>query len=75
MMTNAPPQKSDAPYPYLGVNGAYYDRQFLDSVWSHLEKMTPIWSSGLDAPSPVDRFAYDVLKQITMRRPGEERSS
>ena len=75
MTSNTRPQKSDAPYPYLGVNDAYYDRQFLDSVWFHLEKMTPIWTSGVDAPSPSDRFAYDVLKQITMRRPREGKSS
>lgn len=51
-------------YPFLGINGEYFSREFLESVEAHLAKMAPIWAAGLDAPSPCDKFAYHVLKQI-----------
>ncbi|TIW53844.1 MAG: hypothetical protein E5V54_24080 [Mesorhizobium sp.] len=58
--------KANAPYPYLGVNGEYFDKAFLESVEADLFKKAPIWASGIEQPSPCDKFAYHVLTQIKM---------
>lgn len=61
--------KARAPYPYQGVNGEFYDKAFLDNVWQDLLRKSIGWTLGLDTPTPADRLAYEVLKQITMRMP------
>lgn len=61
--------KAQAPYPYLGINGEYPSKEFLDDCWRHLHKMAVIWAAGIDKPSPTDRLAYLLLKQITFRQP------
>lgn len=63
--------KSEAPYPYLGINGEYLDKAFLDAAWRDLLSKTKVWSAGLENPSPADRLAYLVLRQITMRQPDD----
>jgi hypothetical protein len=60
-------EKSKAPYPYFSINGEYMDKDFLDSVWDHLITMSKIWDSGIDDPSPADKLAYIVMKQISSR--------
>ncbi|MCL4743805.1 MAG: hypothetical protein KJZ83_00170 [Burkholderiaceae bacterium] len=60
--------KAGSPYPYLGVNGDYYDKEFLKSVEHDLLSKVPVWASGLAEPTPCERFAYYVLKQIKMNR-------
>lgn len=62
-------------YPYNGINDAYYDKEFLDSVWNYLEKKSILWKAGIETPNPADRLAYEVLKQITMRKPWERLTS
>lgn len=59
-------KKADSPYPYLGVNGEYFDKEFLESVERDLLTKVPLWVSGLVTPSPSEKFAYHVLKQIKM---------
>lgn len=61
--------KANAPYPYLGINGEYLDKDFLDSVWDELQRKSASWLAGIDTPSVCDRFAYTVMKQITTRMP------
>lgn len=63
--------KAQALYPYLSINGEYLDKQFLDDAWRHLIRKAYVWGAGLEEPSPTDRLAYAVLKQITMRMPEE----
>jgi hypothetical protein len=60
-------QKQNAPYPYFSINGEFLDKDFLDSVWEHLHKMSRVWQSGLDSPSPTDKLAFIVMKQISAR--------
>ena len=62
-------------YPYMSVNGEFFDKEFLDSVWKYLHDRTPLWSTGLEVPSPSDKFAYQVLKQITVYRKHDDRPS
>ena len=52
-------------YPYFSINGEYMDKELLDSVWEHLSKNSIIWQSGIDTPSPADRLAFIVMKQIS----------
>lgn len=51
-------------YPYLSVNGEFFNKEFLNSVVHHLHKMAPIWDAGIDTPSPSDKFAYHIIKMI-----------
>jgi len=53
-------------YPYLGINGEYLDKTFLDQVWEYLDRLSFAWDAGISEPSPTDKFAYHVLKQITI---------
>jgi hypothetical protein len=60
--------KANAPYPYLGINGEFFSKEFLESVERELQhKAATVWSAGLDKPSPCEQFAYRVLKQISMK--------
>lgn len=54
-------------YPYLSLNGEFYSREFLDAAWAYLHKQAPLWKAGVSEPTPADKLAYEVLKQITMR--------
>ncbi len=55
-----------ATYPYTGINGAYYDTKFLDSVWEYLHKQALLWAAGVSEPTPSDRLAYQVLRSTTI---------
>ncbi len=57
-------------YPYMSVNGEFFDKNFLDSAWEYLRQQAPIWQAGISAPTPADKLAYQVLKQIS-HHPGE----
>lgn len=56
--------KANCPYPYMGINGEYFSKEFLESVESDIVKKIPIWQANLIDPTPCERFAYHVLKQI-----------
>jgi len=56
-------------YPYLDINGEYFKKEFLDSIWKELLSKAPIWTSGLDKPTACDRLAYVIMNQITMEKP------
>lgn len=59
---------SDSPhYRYLAINGQFLPEKFLDSVWEHLNQLTPLLEAEIIQPSPADKLAYLVLKQITLR--------
>lgn len=58
--------KAHAPYPYLGINGEYFDKAFLQSVEASIVRKIPLWEAKIEEPTPVEKFAYHVLKQIKM---------
>ena len=58
--------KKDAPYPYLGINGGYLATDFLKGVEADLVSKIPIWQAGILEPTPCERLAYLILKQIKM---------
>lgn len=58
--------KAESPYPYLGINGDYLDKEFLESVERDIMSKVPLWQSGIIEPSPCEKFAYHVLKMIKM---------
>lgn len=64
-------EKARAPYPYMSVNGDFYSKEFLDAAWNELLAKAPIWAAGIETPTKCEKFTYDVLKQITMRRPDQ----
>jgi len=53
-------------YPYIGVNGEYYSREFLEKVEMELTAKIPIWQAGIEKPTAVEHFAYYTLRQIKM---------
>ncbi len=55
-------------YPYNDVNGMLFNKEFLDSVWNYLYKMAPLWNAGIAIPEPTDKMAYQILKQISIRK-------
>lgn len=57
--------KYTSSYPYLSINGEFYDKEFLDKLWSYFHQQALLWKMGLDVPSPSDKFAYHVLNQIS----------
>lgn len=63
---------ANANYPYMSVNGEFFTREALDAAWAYLEKQAPLWQAGIGEPSPTDKIAYHVLKQITVGRVSPE---
>jgi hypothetical protein len=64
--------KSEAPYPYMSINGAFIEKAFLDDVWEEMYRMAPIWAAGVASPTKSERLAYQVLNMITLRRPEKD---
>jgi hypothetical protein len=56
--------KAHAPYPYMGINGDYFDQSFLEGVERELTRKLPIWSAGIVEPTECEKFAYHVLNLI-----------
>jgi hypothetical protein len=67
--------KVNSPYPYLGINGQYLSRDFLDSVWADLHNKAIICDANISEPSPSEKLAYFVMKQITMGNVNPDRCS
>jgi len=62
-------EKAKAPYPYDSINGEFYSKEFLDSVWRDLKQKAIYVQMKMDSFSPAEKLAYVILKQITYREP------
>lgn len=51
-------------YPYLGVNGKYYEREFLEALWDELTHKAYFVAVRFDEFTKAEKFAYDVLRGI-----------
>jgi hypothetical protein len=48
--------------PYVGIDGSYYEFEFLEAVVAQLEFKARMVKLGIDTSTEIDQFAYTVLK-------------
>ena len=53
---------------YMLVTGGYFPVDELEKIKKSLEKKAIVWLSGLEVPSPAERFAYEVLQTTQKER-------
>lgn len=51
-------------------SSVYVDHSFLDGINDYFVRMVPVWSSGVQDPTPADELAYFVLKNAQLLRVG-----
>lgn len=47
---------------YVGIDRQFIPKAELDSLWAAFNKKIPLWQSGLEAPTEIEKFAFFMLR-------------